>query len=97
MIARASVWTTLGCGLALVIIGCKTAQPELKPPQQPEVLNKPPDEARFNSPGYPKQALANNDDPTKKWSSSTAGTPGMMPTRGMGSPGGAGGPGGFGR
>jgi hypothetical protein len=95
--ARASLWTTLTTGVLLLFVGCKTSQPDLKPPPEPEVLNRPPDEARFNSPAYPKQALVNNNDPTKKWNSGAAGT---MNPRGMGGGGsgvGAGPGGGYGR
>ena len=49
-----------------VIIGCRTPQPDLKPVEQPETLNKPPQEARFNNPGMPKEAFQ-RDDPNKRW------------------------------
>ena len=58
------------CGiLALmlgIIVGCRTPQPDLKPVETPETLNKPPQEARYNSPGMPKEAF-NRDDPKKRW------------------------------
>jgi hypothetical protein len=101
MRSRGSIWTTLACGALVVMLGCRTAQPDLKPPVAKEVLNKPPDEARFNSAAYPKQAMVSDGDPTKKWDPSAAGA---MPTRGMGGGGmggggmgGAPGMGGFGR
>jgi hypothetical protein len=95
--ARTRLWTDLGCALLLVVIGCKSTQPDLRPPKQPDVLYKPPDEARYNSPAYPKQALAQSDDPTKKWNPSGAGGGSAMPSRGMGGGGmGGGGMGGGG-
>jgi hypothetical protein len=49
-----------------VIVGCRTAPPIVKPDTEPEVLNRPPQEARFNNPGMAKQCF-NRDDPTKRW------------------------------
>jgi hypothetical protein len=49
-----------------ILAGCRTPQPDLKPLEQPEVLNRPPQEARFNNPGMPREAF-NRDDPTKRW------------------------------
>ena len=44
--------------LAVVAIGCRTAQPDLKPAPQPEVLTiPPPQEARFGKSEYPAQAF----------------------------------------
>ena len=44
--------------LAVVAIGCRTAQPDLKPAPQPEVLTiPPPSEARFGKSEYPAQAF----------------------------------------
>ena len=57
------------CGvLALmlgVVVGCRTAHPNLKPIETPETLNTPPQEARFNNPGMPKEAF--NRDESKRW------------------------------
>jgi len=100
MAVRGRIWTDVGCALLLVLLGCRSTTPELKPPPQPEVLNKPPDETRYNSPAYPKQALIKDDDPTKKFGMSGSPPPMNMPRGGMGGPGGAGGGpgmGGFGR
>jgi hypothetical protein len=66
MRARRTIWLDLACGALIAVIGCRSTTPELKPPTAPEVLNKPPDEARFNSAAYPKQALAS--DGTQKFS-----------------------------
>jgi hypothetical protein len=82
--------------LAIIFLaGCRTPQPDLKPPKQAEVLNPPPDNV---SPYYPKQAF-NTDDRSKgtgldsgfvpsRGSSAMTGT-GMSPGGSM-SPGGAG-------
>lgn len=54
-------------GLLLgIVVGCRTPQPNLKPVETPETLNTPPQEARFNSPGMPKEAF-NRDDTSKRW------------------------------
>lgn len=76
-------WGTCGV-LALVlgtIVGCRTPQPNLKPVDQPEVLNKPPQEARFNSPSMPKEAF-NRDDPSKRWRDLMLKDNAVMPARG---------------
>jgi len=76
-------WGTCGV-LALLlgtIVGCRTPQPNVKPVDQPEVLNKPPQEARFNSPSMPKEAF-NRDDPSKRWKDSLMNENAIMPTRG---------------
>jgi hypothetical protein len=89
-------WGWIGqLGLLLIFVaGCRTSQPDLKPLPQPEVLNPPPANIRYDS--YPKQAF-NVDDPFKRAGSlasggGPAGMGGMsnsvMPTRGgMGGPG----------
>lgn len=51
--------------LLTATLGCRTGKPELKPIDSPEALNMPPNENRFDSPRYPKQALQ-KDDPFKK-------------------------------
>src|SRR5438552_3747474 len=46
-----------GLGMVcLIVLGCKTAEPDLRPPKQPEKLVVPPDtEARYSQPlEYPK-------------------------------------------
>lgn len=75
--------------LALVLIGCRAPQPDLKPPTEPEALRVPPSEARFNSSTYPKEAFLTRDrDPLKK--------PGdIVPAQGFGVGGPSGGPGGY--
>ena len=82
--------------LLFLAVGCRTTQPVLKPDKQPEVLNVPPQEARFNTSTYPKMAF---DDPLSKNNPLTMPKDGVMPTRGsMGAPGmGGGGPGSLGR
>ena len=61
-------------------IGCRTAQPVLKPDKMPEKLVEPPQEARYESSGYPKQAYDKAVDPVRNPFESK--TPGVMPTRG---------------
>jgi hypothetical protein len=50
-----TVVRTLGLAL-LLVLGCKSTKPDLRPPKQPEVLNVPPEsESRFTQPlEYPK-------------------------------------------
>ena len=51
----------------LVLVGCRTAQPDLKPAKQDEVFNPPPDTTNLS--GYPKQAFNNrNDDGPSRYS-----------------------------
>ena len=52
--------------ILLGLAGCQTAQPELKPAQQPEEFRVPPtDDPRFSSPTkYPKETL--NQDLLRK-------------------------------
>jgi hypothetical protein len=53
------VWGKLGwLGLVLLIaLGCRSTAPNLKPAKMPEVASAPPNEPRYNSPGYPKEAF----------------------------------------
>ena len=57
------------CALLVVClalsVGCRTPQPVLKPDKVPEKLVSPPQEARYNSPGYPDQAIEKQVDPAK--------------------------------
>jgi hypothetical protein len=74
--------------LLLGTLGCRTPQPVVKPPTGPEVLNKPPVDARYNSPGMPKEAF-NRDDPSKRYRELNENQ--VMPARGsFGGPGGGG-------
>ncbi len=53
--------------LLLGTLGCRSGTPELKPTTQPEVLRLPPaDEARYNYPTMPKEALGTTRDPSRK-------------------------------
>lgn len=53
--------------LVLGTIGCRSGPPETKPAPQPQVLRLPPsDEARYNYPTMPKEAMASSRDPSKK-------------------------------
>jgi hypothetical protein len=67
----------------------------VKPDKAPEKLVDPPQDARYDSPGYPKQAYEKMTDPFRDAYSDKV-TPGVMPTRGGMMPGGMGGPGGYG-
>lgn len=92
-------WIThLGILAIIFFAGCRTPQPDLKPPKQAEVFNPPPDNV---SPNYPKQAF-NTDDGSKRGgldpgaATSTRGnsvsSPGGMSPGGGGSFGGPQGP-----
>jgi hypothetical protein len=63
------------------VVGCRTPQPNLKPVETPEVLNPPPQEARFNSPSMPKQAFQ-RDDASKRWRDTMLPDNAVMPARG---------------
>jgi hypothetical protein len=58
--------------------GCRTLPPDVKPPKQPEVLNVPPAEARYDTSVYPKEAFATPDLFKKKDDNQ------IMPARGPG-------------
>jgi hypothetical protein len=62
-------WGSCAClaGWLALLAGCRTPQPNLKPEKTPEVLTTPTNEARYDSPGYPKQAF-DTRDPTKIYS-----------------------------
>jgi hypothetical protein len=73
--------------LGSLIVGCRTAQPELRPPKQPEVANVPPlTDARYDTATYPKEAFNNQDIFRRR--DLTNQDPSVMPTRGMMGPGG---------
>lgn len=59
---------TLGLAIlvAAVALGCRSQQPNLKPPPAREVLTSPPSEARFNTSVYPKQAMQQDNNLLKK-------------------------------
>jgi len=86
---------TLTLLLAVLIVGCKT-QPELKPVNQAEVFNPPPNSANLAS--YPKQAFINPDDPSKRSGldpGRVGGSPASMMPASFGGPAGMGGMGGM--
>ena len=78
-----------GVCFLLVLFGCRTSRPEVKPPPSPEVLSVPPAEARYNNSAYPKQAFADRDQGRMR----AMEAPGVSQA-GMRGPGGPGGPGG---
>jgi len=83
----------LGVLLMLLIVGCRTTQPDLKPAKQPEVFNPPSEHANLG--GYPKKAFDNGDELAKRSGldpgglNQTRGT-GMTPAANFGGPGGGG-------
>ena len=79
-------------GLLVLAVGCRSTQPTLKPPEEPQRLVLPPSEARYNSSEYPKQALSTPEDPTKRLTFDPKGAGGMGRNSMM--PGGMGGRGG---
>jgi hypothetical protein len=84
----------IGCVVLMMIItGCRTPQPVLKPAVQPEVLTKPPTEARFQGSPYPDIAFRDMNNQYRKPLDGSNGiipargsmaAPGMMPNGGMG-------------
>ena len=59
-----------GCCAFLVVslallAGCRAPVPDLKPANTPDKLVEPPQEARYDTPGYPKQVFDPAVDPTK--------------------------------
>lgn len=75
-------WRHMAVGALLlgIIVGCRTPQPVVKPEDQPEVLQKPPQEARFDNPGLPKEAFS-RDDPNKRWKDLLNDNNGVSPAR----------------
>jgi hypothetical protein len=86
----------LGSLVFLLLVGCRSTTPDLKPAKQPEVFNPPSD--RANLAGYPKKAFDNGDDLAKRGGLDPRGltqSPGMGASPGM-SPANFNGPGGSG-
>ena len=78
-----------GCLVVLILatftFGCKSSQPNLKPEiPKYENLNTPPQEGRFNSPQYPKQALADDNSRKTMFDQEKSS---VVPTRGSQGPG----------
>lgn len=69
--------------MMLLALGCRTPQPNLKPPPEREVMNPPPSETRFNTASYPKEAMK-QDDPIKLKAASANAPGGGMPGAGGG-------------
>lgn len=86
------IWGVL---LIVVVTGCRTPQPELKPLAQPEVLTVPPKEARFNRSEFPEVAFKDMNNRFAKPldgygngiipARGVSAAPGMSPGGGMGS------------
>lgn len=79
MTAKWGICAIAALCLALTL-GCRSPQPILKPEKIPEKLVEPPQEARYDTPGYPKQAYDKLADPSR--SVFDAKTNGVVPTRG---------------
>lgn len=67
--------------LLAVMAGCRSPQPNLKPDKSPEQFVSPPQEPRYDSSGYPKQAMDPLTDPAKE-ALDAKNAPGA-PSRGM--------------
>lgn len=84
-----ATWVTMA-GTTFILflaLGCRTPRPETKPPAQPEALNVPPSENRYNVSVMPKEAFQTRD-PFKK-------DPDIQTTKGSAGFSGPGGPGGL--
>lgn len=71
-----------------LVFGCRTPQPNLKPPKEPEKLVAPPPDARYDTSSYPQVAFDKPVDPGRAAldSKNTPGMPqrgSMMPAGGM--------------
>lgn len=87
---------TAKCGSCAVLVvclalmfGCRTPQPNLKPEKTPEKLVEPPQESRYDSSAYPKQAFDKPVDAgmialENKNTPGMASKGAMMPSSGMG-------------
>jgi len=72
----------------VLVVGCRTRQPDLKPTKMEELYTTPPMEARYETSVYPKQAMTTPEDPGRRFFDSRNN---IVPTRGGGMPGGMGG------
>ena len=54
----------LGILVVLLVVGCRSTQPDLKPAKQPEQFNPPPDNVNLTN--YPKQAWRSEDDQSNR-------------------------------
>ena len=68
-----------------ILVGCRTPQPDLKPAKVAEKLVDPPQDARYDTAGYPKQAYDKQVDPARNAMDAKM-NPGVTPA-GMGSRG----------
>ena len=82
-----------GCAILAIclalLVGCRASQPKLKPADSAEKFVSPPQEARYDTAGYPSAALDKPEDPMRRAIDTKNG---VIPTRGssMGGPGGGG-------
>ncbi|MBI2805406.1 MAG: hypothetical protein HYX68_10555 [Planctomycetes bacterium] len=81
--------------LAMLAVGCRTTQPDVKPPKERERLVSPPP-GTLEQPGYPKAAFDAPANPLANFNDmknlGPGGRGGMMPSSGMSGVGGAGRP-----
>jgi hypothetical protein len=92
-------WGSYLCllGFLTLAMGCRTPQPNLKPPNSPEVLTVPPNEAKYATSQYPEKAYDRPDinrTSLDQALSNGSGKNGMGPNGGMGGFSGPGMPGG---
>ena len=65
-----------------ILAGCRTPQPNLKPEIPKEQLVSPPQDTRYETSTYPKQAFDTPTDPSKRMQDDMKN--GVTPTRGGG-------------
>jgi hypothetical protein len=83
-----ATWVKIaGIGVIVLAFGCRTPQPNLKPPKTAEVLSTPPSEKRFDTPVYPKEAFVDRDAIKKMDDTEFKPTAGGVPGAPSGMPG----------
>jgi len=74
----------------MILFGCRTPHPDLKPPPHPEILGIPPPESRFETAALPKEAMLPRKEPMRRLTDdgvTQAGGPGNFGASSMGGPG----------
>ena len=70
-------WHWLGV-VVLLLAGCRTPMPDIKPPPQPDDFTLPPEEKRYSQPyEYSKDPNDPSLAPSRRNSGATPGAPGM--------------------
>ena len=83
---RRWAWRLARSGILLALaIGCKLPPPNLRPPDGPEELNKPPEIARYNDVKWPKECMVDpnlriKDKDDNPFKSGAPNMGGMQPT-----------------